>query len=724
MSAPLQKLMALVLLSGFLLSCTGQVSPPSNLGEQALSSTYKSQCANGECPCFTPVGTIKHGSKVTIYDSDSVACADSCQGHASEALCTNGKLSVDVTKTFFNCSVAACRSCPIGINLIRHGESASLFSQSIVDCSQSCEDVKGQRQCEDGTLAGDKAFQYSTCQPKVCHCLLPDNSGYITLGAKMDFFSTNKATCGHKCAESLLSRNCTRTTSAGTDIFKIDGNASYKYTVCEEASRCSCPLPGSLGSLPDGGQIALSSTKQVKCGDTCKANYSLNAKCVNGDLLNMADNSVVNVATTPFVNLGSCTVTPCQGCKVNDTVSIPHDGTYNFYNTASPNCGSACTSLARTCKDGAFVGDSTFNQLSCTLRSCQCTLPDNPGVKVSFGKTQDFYSTPFPSCGKTCNDIKQSLTCAENKAADGSYSYDFTNPAKLTNTTCFPPTNCDCVLPGNLGKIQDKVSVTLSSVASVSCGETCSQKPNLQVTCQNGALRDSAGNVADVNSASFQYKYQCTNAVCANCNLPGYGAILNNAKITLYKKASLECGDNIDLLSAEFTCESSVLKMNGQPYATPATAATWFTSMANNCTGCPTPWGVTVSFGDKINFYKVSGTGNVQNACGKGCKVALRTCLKDGTFDGVASDFADFKLSACPNSCSQEGGGAPPRLCLLPWQNSFVTSDAQIPMWNKRVVGCGDSCQKHFKLGRCDMKTGTFDAGSDYLYPACSEVCN
>ena len=120
----------------------------------------------------------------------------------------------------------------------------------------------------------------------------------------------------------------------------------------------------------------------------------------------------------------------------------------------------------------------------------------------------------------------------------------------------------------------------------------------------------------------------------------------------------------------------------------------------------------------------ISGSGNVVNECGQGCKSAVRKCLDDGTWEGDDQYFVDFTLQACPNDCSDEGGGAPPRVCLLPWQNSYVTPDSVVPMWKKKTVGCGESCQDHFKLGRCEMSTGTFDAGFEYIYPSCTQVCN
>ncbi|MEM7645387.1 MAG: hypothetical protein AAF203_00640 [Pseudomonadota bacterium] len=309
------------------------------------------------------------------------------------------------------------------------------------------------------------------------------------------------------------------------------------------------------------------------------------------------------------------------------------------------------------------------------------------------------------------------------------------NAAGYTSASCNPSRGCECSLPNGLGTVEDKTVVVLhrqetgftveGNIVKPPCSQACSESDSVSLRCDSGTWRNSQTDEAvDPRDSAFVYRYRCEDSVCPDCPLVGFGSIPNNQEFTLYPKNVMTCSDNPELLQAQFTCFGGVLKKNGNIVAADAEpTVTWHQSFTNECTGCETPWGVEHPFGAEVLFYKESGSGNVSNPCGQGCKSVLRTCKPDGTWDGIEAELKDFTLQSCVNECSEEGGGAPPRLCLLPWQNSYVTPDTEVPMWSRRQVGCNESCQDYYRLGKCQMSTGTFDAGFEFIYQSCTEVC-
>ena len=394
-----------------------------------------------------------------------------------------------------------------------------------------------------------------------------------------------------------------------------------------------------------------------------------------------------------------------------------------FYNTASPTCGNLCDDAKRTltCNNGVFEGQGSHTFGSCQERSCKCEIPDQPGQFTPVNQSRPFYSAERAPCAGQCSDIDLTRTCVEKKVGDD-YIYEFNGSASFEHSSCGPPINCDCPLPGDLPKIINEKTTILHTKATVTCGELCSDVPSLNVICKNGQLRDLlTDNPIDINAAGFSYRHQCVQSdECLDCFLPGKGTIKSGADpVTLYTQESFGCEDEQEDFAFKFRCEDSVLYRDNKPYnpsTDPDAPSKYFNSIVSDCTGCKTPWGVTIQEGQTTIGYHVA---EAISSCGRGCKSQEMKC-EDGKLIG---DTEFFNSQACTNTCAEEGGGAPPRLCLLPWQNSFVTPGAKVPMYKKSTVPCGESCNDHFKMATCVLETGSFDVGNEYIYKSCTELC-
>jgi hypothetical protein len=709
-----------------LLSCNTKVSQPSDAAVSNRTLASKAACDRGECPCDSALGPINHGSKITTYSASSVQCDKTCSAIAEEVTCNNGVFSKDITGRHIKCEVLECPSCAVGQSIIPSGVSVDMYNAPEVGCRASCDDatVKLRRTCILGTMTGSDSFRHFSCQRKTCRCPLPDNSAFISLDGRVKLYSAQQAACGSTCeANYAQQRTCTaQSTGGAVETFSLDGSTAHRFSSCQEATNCFCTLPNNLGVLSHGQTRTISTVPSVPCGGSCSSQPSVTVRCDNGQFRNNANaTQIIDFASTTYTNYKHvCQVAECRSCTVPGTnTSVMHGSSYRFAKKSQASCSEQCEFKDRTCVDNAFTGDTTFNAAQCTRRACECPVPDIQGLKVSVGNTWTFYPNARAQCGQTCAQSGSALTCNEVAGANNTYSYAFGNVTQYPFSQCQEATGCSCALPGGLGSIENNKTVTLTSETNIACGTRCDSVPSLSMRCDNGLLyRTSDGTLLNTTDPAFPYKYYCQKATCAACPLRGFGNINNGIELTLYSKSQMGCGDKPELFTFQFKCENGALLRNGNPYspATDPNAPTaYFTSYSFNCPGCPLPWGGSIGEGTTVRAFKYFGT--VVNNCGRGCKSQERKCT-----NGVLSGESDYTLDRCDNTCAMEGGGAPPRGCLLPWQNSYVTPFAEIPIFRKKKVVRPGKCSDHMILARCDMLSGTFKVPFEYIYPACAEV--
>ena len=499
-------------------------------------------------------------------------------------------------------------------------------------------------------------------------------------------------------------------------------------------SKGSCPCSSPLGPIVDGGTALAYDTSQVTCGNTCQP-HAITLKCKNGAF----DKDIKALSF-------SCQVNACQACTVGNN-QVPHGFTVQMYKGSTVSCGQSCDDNKRAlvCKDGKLQGtlagasadgkDSLYSATSCLPASCSCAIPD--GGTMSLGGTMKFYKAANGTCSVPCENASNVTlkTCVQGGQVTAP-TYAFSGDSTFTKSSCLerPPSLCGCVLPDDKktllahGLSQD----LYPNAAPVNCATCDSSK--MTVYCDSGTLynkpsSDSSRVVIGPSDLSSHKILSCDPGKTLDCSINNL-CIADKTSKTLYGKNPLTCNDMPADSRSMFACNSTQLLRDGVTYdpLKDSFKTTWqVSSPSNSCVGCAMPWGGSVSVNSKVTMFKSSAGSS--NSCGTGCKQFQFTCQASGQFSsGDTLIDADYKANTklytqtCQNSCSQEGGGAPPRFCLLPWQNSFVSADSVIPMWNKKVVEYGDSCQNHYKLGRCMLSTGTFDAGIQFIYKSCTEL--
>jgi hypothetical protein len=420
-----------------------------------------------------------------------------------------------------------------------------------------------------------------------------------------------------------------------------------------------------------------------------------------------------------------------------------------MYSASSVSCLQSCSDIERPmiCHNGVLWGTSTgpspdgkdglYTSSSCGNQECTCAIPG--GGAVSLNDSMTFYRSATGTCNALCSAPANvaTRTCV-NAGTVPNPVPSFNGDSSAQYPSCSGPNadQCNCVLPdANKTIIPSGSSQPLFTANVPSNCQVCSSYETT-VYCDSGVLYNAPSNnpnrqVIPPNVLQTLIYLSCNDAASPDCRVNSI-CIANDTEKTLYDTATLTCGQSLSQFEAVFGCQSAVPYENGSPYnpKNDPHATQWTSSPpTNSCIGCTTPWGVTVNAGTSVTMYYAQNAGN---NCGNPCVSYQFVCNivnNQGVFQsGNSTIDADLVTSpssftqTCNSNCTQQGGGAPPRACLLPWQNSYVTPDAQIPMWNTRIAYCGDSCQNHFALGRCQLATGTFDAGTAYHYQACTEI--
>jgi len=171
--------------------------------------------------------------------------------------------------------------------------------------------------------------------------------------------------------------------------------------------------------------------------------------------------------------------------------------TVTGYASASPSCGSACSSATLTCQCNGTWSPSGYAATSCTASCCL----SGACAQTTQGNTCTSYSNSNPSCGTSCSSVSRLSTCQASGAWD---------TAPYTNTSCNEGVCASCNgasfgVPW-AGTIPHNGTITAYQNSSVTSPTTCASIAQTR-TCNNGTL-------------SGSYTYQSCTVVAGNCVFP------------------------------------------------------------------------------------------------------------------------------------------------------------------------------------------------------------
>ena len=133
----------------------------------------------------------------------------------------------------------------------------------------------------------------------------------------------------------------------------------------------------------DGTQISSVTIDGIECsglnGTYPLGIQSLNVSACLGSVTSSTPEIVVVtnsgvLSKTVFISGNGGSTPSFSSCEL-DGITRVHGESYNFFNSTSVPFGSSCSSEERTCNDGTFDGDTSFNLSSCLVDG-QDTMPD------------------------------------------------------------------------------------------------------------------------------------------------------------------------------------------------------------------------------------------------------------------------------------------------------------------------------------------------------------
>ena len=187
------------------------ISRTCNNGTLSGDNAYdKASCSVASCnSCTSPwSATVNHGDSVTAYQAATVAFGQTCQ--SEQRTCTDGTL--DGTYTHQSCSVTDAASCTLDGVTVDHGDSHTFYNSNSVACGQSCQSVS--RTCNNGTLSGDNSYDKASCSVASCNSCTSPWSTTVNHGDAITAYLTATVPSGQTCQSEQ--RSCSDGTLSGT----------------------------------------------------------------------------------------------------------------------------------------------------------------------------------------------------------------------------------------------------------------------------------------------------------------------------------------------------------------------------------------------------------------------------------------------------------------------------------------------------------------------------
>lgn len=263
---------------------------------------------------------VAHGTSLTAYSSATVPSGSQCA--AETRTCFSGTLSG--TAASISCGVLPPVSCAFASTTIPHGTSIVAYGSATTPAGVMC--AAEPRSCYNGVLSG--SYPYSSCAVSYASCTLDG----ITLkhNESRSFHASSTVAYGSLCeaVANVQVRTCQNGTMFGTDTFnRASCSPSAAPATCTFASRM---IPHA-SSTPAYDATCNTQTRQ----------------CTNGVLSGSYTNT-------------SC---PLRACTL-DGVIVPHGQSRVFYHGGYIVWG-LCYPQTRTCTDGTFSGDISYNKATC-----------------------------------------------------------------------------------------------------------------------------------------------------------------------------------------------------------------------------------------------------------------------------------------------------------------------------------------------------------------------
>ena len=525
---------------------------------------------------------------------------------------------------------------------VPHGSSLQLYSQQTIPAGGDCTQYVQVRQCLNGTLLGDPTYRYASCNaPQLQSCTI--NAITLAHGESRTFYSQGTVAYGQNCSPYSQTRTCTNG--------NLSGSSNYAYSSCSQTGAATCTIDSV--TLTHGESRTMYLQDMVPYGGSCSS-VAQTRTCTNGTL-----------SGSSTYNKPACSPAVSSSCALSG-VTLSHNTTRTFYNSASASFGSSCTTraLVRRCVNGVLDGDSSYTHATCTVDSASsCTLD---GATVNHGSSRTFYSIPTVGFGASCSPYGQARVCS-NGILSGSDTFNRAN--------CAPESGSSCTLDSS--SVLHGSSTTFYSTSTVSYGSNCSSFAQTR-TCSNGTL----------SGSSSYNKSQCTVNTPQSCMLDNVTASHGEGR-TFYFAQNIPATEQCGSYAQTRVCTNGAFS---------GSSAYKYSSCAPVDSGSCALDNVVVPNGSVATYYSLTTA-----PAGALCTTYAqdRTCN-----NGVLSGTATYNRASCSNSAS----------CSL--DGITLSHGSSTAFYSARAIAFGSTCSSIAQTRTCT--NGVLGGSTTYRYATCS----
>jgi peptidoglycan hydrolase-like protein with peptidoglycan-binding domain len=350
-------------------------------------------CVSGSASsCVLDGQTVLHGTSREFFTAAVVPVGSTCAGRSVVRTCSNGYLSGSGDYRFASCSAAATSTCSVAGITMQSGTSRQFFSQQSAGTNSRCSNYATTRSCTNGMLSGDASFQYASCAD-ASSCVLDDI--VLVDGGSRTFYGSRTPPAGQRCSSNAGTRTC----SAGV----LGGTATYQYGTCTD----SCTLDGV--TLSEAASSTFYLARNIPSTEQCSA-YALKRTCTNGLF---AGNDAYKYSSCVRAAVGKC---------VLDNVVLSSGASGVFYSVSQAPAGKICSAYrqTRTCTNGVLNGTASYMHAVCT-DDTSCTIA---GSTFTDGQSVTLYKVRSVPYGQLCSANDAVRTCI-NGSFNGDATYQY-----------------------------------------------------------------------------------------------------------------------------------------------------------------------------------------------------------------------------------------------------------------------------------------------------------
>ena len=367
---------------------------------------------------------VLHDGVVEAYTTNLTDYPIKCGEIVRNMECTNGVFDLNTsTYAYSSCEDGIPDNCSLDGKFVVHTESFSFANTRTVAYGQNCQTAS--RTCDDGVLSGDSNYKYASCSgtdPVACNFA---DGGQLAHGSSQPkVYNAAKSDWPNLCDSAAhVAYNVSCTNGNFSSPFANNSN----YSSCEDDEPDNCTLTDNVTNLAvevphDNNSTLAYSQKTVSFDQEC-SNFSSTVACYNG-VLTPSGYTWNGCSPGPPASCSFNSTTKAHGASFNafSTNLIDWDASKVGLTDPADICSDNLSTL--TCNNGLVSGvdNLTHTFATCSMKApVSCNLDGKPVNHLGTVTAYKYNSSGNGSCSDSI------IRTCTNGSFDGDSSYQYDN---------------------------------------------------------------------------------------------------------------------------------------------------------------------------------------------------------------------------------------------------------------------------------------------------------